>query len=116
MLLKQLQRDDLEGLFVSGRDNHRTSDPLIRSVLPSLRADAPPIARGKAREPVLGNGRDQVVPSGARKIEELLGHDAANRMQTPVVPVGIAATVPVPARQGVYRACLQIPSEDIERR
>ncbi len=116
MLLEQLQRDDLQGLFVGRRDDDGTGDPLIGSVLPSLCTHAPPIPWGKARETVLGNGCDKVVPLGSRKLQELLGHDATNRVKAPVAPVGIAAPVPEPARQGVHRAWLQITSEDVERR
>jgi len=108
MLLEKLQRDNLECLFVSCRNDHWASDPLFGCVLPGLRADAPSIARGEAWESMLGNGCHQVVPLGESELQELPCYDAANRMQAPVIPVGIAAPVPVPPSQRVLRALLQI--------
>jgi hypothetical protein len=65
---------------------------------------------------VLGHRRDQVVALGARELEEPLGDHAANGMQAPVVAVSIAAAIPIPSRQGVGRASLQLATKDVERR
>lgn len=115
MLLEEVQRDDLEGLLVGSREYDGASHSLVGSVFPCLGADAPPVARREAGEPVLGHRRDQIVPLGARELQEPLGDQAANGMQAPVVAVSIAAAIPVPSRQGVGRASLQLGPKNVER-
>ena len=63
---------------------------------------------------MLGHGGDQVVALGAGELEEILGYYAAYRVESPIVPVGVAAAVPVPPGKRVGGASLQLLPKDVE--
>ena len=99
MLLENFQGNDLQSLLVSGRNDHRAAHAFLNGILPSLCADAPPVAGGQPGETVLRHRCDQVIPLRACELQELLGNKAANGVQTPVISVCIAASIPIPTSE-----------------
>ena len=99
ILLEAFQRDDLQRLLMSGRNHHRAGHTLISSVLPCLRADAPPVPRRQAKESVLRHRGDKVISLGARKLQKLPGYQATNGMQTAVIAVCVAAAISKPTSE-----------------
>ena len=116
MLLESFQGNDLQSLLVSGGNDHRAAHSLVNGILPCLCADAPSVAGGQPGETVLRHWCDQVIPLGACELQELLGNQAANGVQTMVIAVCVAASIPIPASERFSRSGIQNAPENVEGR
>jgi hypothetical protein len=101
-----LQGNKLDGRSVGGFQNDRRRHSGIQRLLPSTDAKAPTISSRKARKAELRMGPDQVVPSRARKLQELRSHDSANGVQSNIAGTGSAKAITIKAGSGLEAAAL----------
>ena len=83
--------DVFQGALMAALEDDMGGLAGLPCLLPAGSTETPAIARLQTRKTVLGSRRTQVVSTGRRKREELVGHDGANRV-TPAVVVGRVAT------------------------
>ena len=114
MILESFQGNDLQSLLVSGRNDHGTGHAFLNGILPCLCAYAPPVTGGQAGESVLRHRCDQVISLGACELQELLGNYAANGVQTTVIAVCVAASIPIPTGERFSGAGIQNAPENVE--
>jgi len=68
MLHKYFQGNYLERLLVCGGKDDWAGDSLVSSILPRLRANAPPVARFQPWETMLRRWGNQIVSTGSGEI------------------------------------------------
>lgn len=113
VLLECLERNDLEGALVGGRQHDEGGGAVAVGPQPVDRGHAPAIAGNEPGEVVLGDRRGEVVADAALVLEEFGGDHGADGVAAPILGSGRAAPVPVEARQRVGAARLQRAAQHI---
>jgi hypothetical protein len=93
---------------VGRRQHNRRRHARSVRLRPPARAHAPAVTRAKPWEAELGTRRRQVVADPGAEPEELGGHDRADGVHPGVIGVGVAAAVPMKARDRIGAAGLQL--------
>ena len=78
------ERDELERRGVGCLQDDGRSDPGLKRLLPAQRDDAPTISRLEPGNIHCGCGVTRSLPRDSRELEELLGHDRADDVDTEV--------------------------------
>ncbi len=94
-------------------EHDRGGHARFERLLPASRNDAPAIARLQPGEHPLRLGRDEVVPTRHRELQELLGHDGAHDVEADVRALGVAVPVAVEARHRIEATGLELAAEDV---
>ena len=113
MLAQRLERDDVERPLVRRREHDVGGRAVAVRAQPVDRGDAPAVAGHEAGEAVERHRRREVVADRALVLEELGGHDRADRVAAEVLGPGAAAAVAVEARDRVGPAGLEVAAEDV---
>jgi hypothetical protein len=96
------------------KDNGSSSPIVVRS-LPIQRGHAPPVAGDKSRKAVLRHCCRQIVSGARLVVEELAGHDRADRVAAMVTIVGAAGPISKEASEGIDTARFKVRSKDVQR-
>ena len=109
VLAQRLERHDLQRALVRRGEHDVRRGAVLVGAQPVDRRDAPAVAGHEAREAVQRHRRREVVADAALVVEELLGHDRADRVAAEILGSGAAAAVAVEAGQRIGAAGLQRP-------
>ena len=97
-----------------GRFKHDGCDHAeVMGFFPSAEAEAPVVACLESGEIVFGTGRDQVVTAIARELEELVCHDRAEGVHSPIFPDQVAMAVAHEPRLRIKRTGGEIATENV---
>src|ERR1700756_3647630 len=96
-----------------GRQHHGRRATVVVSAKPVQRGNAPAVAGQEAREPVLGNRRQQVVADGTLVVQEFGGHYRTDGVPAEVFWTARATAVAVVAGERVCTAWFQRTAEHI---
>ena len=113
MRLEHVQRNDIKRPLMCGFQVHRTRLARIDRQQPGSSTDAPRITGFQSGEIESRCGRDEVVAHVPGEFEEVVVEDAAHRVGTVVVVVGVATAVPIPTGQRVLGAGLKFGTEHV---
>ena len=110
--LEVAHRDELECGGMRRLEHDRRRDAGLERLVPALRDDAPAVSRLEPREHPLRLWRDEVVPARYRELEELLGHDRADHVESRIA-ARAAVPVAVEPRHRIEGAGLEVAAEDV---
>ncbi len=105
----------LESGDVTGSEDDRRRNPRFKRLLPTFRAETPPIARLQTRKSVLRNWRNQVVSRASGKLQKLVRRLNADHVLPDIVESGFTATGSEKTRFRGVAARFQGPSQYIHR-
>src|SRR5262245_60817988 len=107
VLFQLVERDDVQGHSMGRLEHDLRGGTGVQRLLPARGAQAPAVAGLEAGEAVLRQRRREVVALRLGEVEELGGHDDANRVKAGILAAGIAAGIAIEAGQRRRRAWLQ---------
>jgi hypothetical protein len=113
VLQQDLERYDLEGSFVGGRQHHGGGAAVVVGAQPVQRGNAPAIAGQETGEPILGNRRQQVVTDGTLVLQERSCHYSADGVPADVLGPARTAAVAVVAGEWVGAARFQRTAQHV---
>jgi hypothetical protein len=113
VLDQELERNDLEGVFVGGFEDDRAGGSSSLDLEPAGGTDAPAVARLEAGEAELRHGGAEVVAEGLGGFEEWSVDDAADGVDAMVVGASLAAAGTVEAGHGLAAADVEGLAQDV---
>ncbi len=114
VLAESIERNDLEGTLVSGREDDVGRGAIQVRSQPVGRSHAPPIARPEPRKTVLRHRRDEVVADPLLVLEKFGGDHGADRVAAEVLRTGATAAVTEEAGHGVGATRREGSSQHVE--
>ena len=111
--VEQFRRDDVEGRFVCGGQDHRRGMPRPGGLEPAEGAEAPAIPYDETREAPLRLRRDEIIADRHREGEEVGGHHGADGVGPRIGANRSAAAVAEKSGQGGMGTGHERLAEDI---
>jgi hypothetical protein len=113
MLGERSEGNDLQRSLMGGCQHHGCGHAIVVSSEPVRRRNAPAVAGHKPGKLVLGHRSAQIVADTALVLEELSGHDRADRVAAEILRPGAAASIPVEPGKRVGATWLELTTEHI---
>ncbi len=113
VLNEQLERNDLQGVLVSGFEDDGAGSPGLLHLKPALRTHAPTVARLQTGEAELRHRSAEIVAERLGGGQERRIDDAADGVNAVVFGTGLAAACAIEAGHGLAAAGIQRLAEDV---
>ncbi len=105
-----LDRGKLQCGGVRGCQNDLWSHTGIVGVFPSTRTQAPTVARSESRDFIFRSWCAEIISLFTRKLEECIGHDCADGVNSRISASCVTKTIPVVSSEGFVTAGFEIVS------
>jgi tRNA-2-methylthio-N6-dimethylallyladenosine synthase len=115
VVFKIFEGAKFEGGNVAGFENDCGSATGIKGFLPATGTKAPPVPLAESRKIIFRTGGEQIIAARLRELQEIVGHDRADRVHTGIPGAGATKTIAIETRARFVAAGLQWSAQNIRR-